>query len=95
VILDQAGYHKSASVQCLAKKQGIKLPYLPPYSPDLNPIERLWKVMSEHARKNRYFSSAQEFGEQLAEFFQLTLPELIPKLKTQINDNFQIINFAT
>ena len=95
VILDQAGYHKSASVQCLAKKQGIKLPYLPPYSPNLNPIERLWKVLNEPARKNRYFSSAQEFGEQIAEFFQLTLAELIPKLRTRINDNFQIINFAT
>jgi transposase len=33
-----------------AKELNIKLHYLPPYSPNLNPIERLWKVMNEHAR---------------------------------------------
>ncbi|NQY38343.1 MAG: transposase [Alteromonadaceae bacterium] len=32
------------------KKALIKRHYLPPYSPNLNPIERLWKVMNEHAR---------------------------------------------
>jgi transposase len=33
----------------------IKLHFLPPYSPNLNPIKRLWKVMNEKVRNNRLF----------------------------------------
>ena len=39
----------------------IELHSLPPYSPNLNSIERLWKVMNEHARNNRYFATARAF----------------------------------
>ncbi len=45
MILDQAGYHKSGEVTVFAEQNGIKLHYLPAYSPNLNPIERLWKVI--------------------------------------------------
>lgn len=47
VILDQAGYHKSVEVAKMAKKLNIELHFLPPYSPNLNPIERLWKVLNQ------------------------------------------------
>ncbi|WP_119963859.1 IS630 family transposase, partial [Candidatus Fukatsuia symbiotica] len=46
VILDGAGYHRSQLVQDAALTLNIQLHYLPPYSPNLNPIERLWKVMN-------------------------------------------------
>ncbi|WP_235424876.1 transposase, partial [Vibrio vulnificus] len=42
---------------------------LPPYSPNLNPIERLWKVMNEYVRNNIYFSSKAEFTTAINEFF--------------------------
>ena len=61
VILDQAGYHKSDVVTDFASQNGIKLHYLPAYSANLNPIERLWKVMNETARNNVVFTSAEEF----------------------------------
>ena len=35
--------HWSRKVRVMAEKLGIKLVYLPPYSPDLNPIEFIWK----------------------------------------------------
>jgi hypothetical protein len=53
IVLDGAGYHRSSVVAEKAKELNIKLHYLPPYSPNLNPIERLWKVMNEHARNNK------------------------------------------
>jgi transposase len=59
LVLDGAGYHRSKEVKDKAAELGITLHYLPPYSPNLNPIERLWKVMNEYARNNRYFSSAK------------------------------------
>ncbi|MIL26989.1 IS630 family transposase, partial [Salmonella enterica] len=49
VILDGAGYHRSQLVKDWAEVVNIRLHYLPPYSPNLNPIERMWKLMNEHA----------------------------------------------
>ena len=46
MVLDGAGYHRSQEVAAEAEKLDIKLHYLPAYSPNLNPIERLWKVIN-------------------------------------------------
>ena len=46
-----AVYHRSELVRNAAKVLNIELHYLPSYSPNLNPIERLWKVMNEYVRK--------------------------------------------
>jgi len=92
VILDQSGYHRSEQVKTFAKINAIELHYLPPYSPNLNPIERLWKVMNEYIRNNRFFKSAKEFRETISEFFDVTLPKISGTLRNRINDNFQIIN---
>ena len=43
LILDNFATHKAKRVREKAKKLNIELIYLPPYSPDLNPIEYLWK----------------------------------------------------
>lgn len=40
--MDNASFHKSTKVKDLIESVGGKLIYLPPYSPDLNPIERVW-----------------------------------------------------
>jgi transposase len=56
VILDRGPYNISARTQEAAEKLGIKLHFLPPYSPNLNPIERLWKVMNEYVRNNQFFN---------------------------------------
>ena len=45
IILDNARYQKCAFVQTLAKELGIVLTYIPPYSPNLNLIERVWKFV--------------------------------------------------
>jgi len=95
VILDGAGYHRSHDVKNRANELNIKLHYLPPYSPNLNPIERLWKVMNEHVRNNKYFATAKEFREKIDEFFSETLPTMGDILKTRINDNFQVFKSAS
>lgn len=72
VILDQSGYHRSQEVADYAKDNGIILHFLPPYSPNLNPIERLWKVMNEQVRNNRYFESPKQFKASIMDFFTHT-----------------------
>lgn len=95
IILDQSGYHRSEVVREYARGNNIELHYLPPYSPNLNPIERLWKVMNEQVRNNRVFKSAKEFRETISDFFKNKLPEIASTLNTRINDNFQTIKPAS
>ncbi|MCP4922796.1 MAG: IS630 family transposase, partial [bacterium] len=71
---------------------GVVLYPLPPYSPNLNPIERLWKVMNEQVRNNRVFNNAQEFRTAILEFFTHTWPEIALSMVDRINDNFQTLN---
>lgn len=92
LIVDQGPYNTSILTQEAAKKRGIHLHYLPPYSPNLNPIERLWKVMNEHVRNNRFFESAKEFRKEITNFFKITWPQIATSYVDRINDNFQRFN---
>lgn len=51
VIMDNATFHKGASMQKALQNGGHTLLYLPPYSPDLNPIERKWAQAKSIRRK--------------------------------------------
>jgi transposase len=95
IVLDGASYHRSAEVVEKAKSLNIKLHYLPPYSPNLNPIERLWKVMNERSRNNKYFATAKEFRHQINHFFDVILPDISSSLDDRINDNFQVLISAS
>jgi transposase len=94
LVLDQAGYHRCLDVVNAAAKLNIKLLYLPPYSPNLNSIERLWKVMNEHARNNKFFRTADQFRQSINDFFKITLPKIADGLRYRINDHFQKLDYA-
>ncbi len=77
LILDQAGWHRSAELRV---PPGIYLEYLPAYSPELNPVERLWRWLRQHVCRNRIFGSLEELMDALTVEFQrlsrLTLASL-------------------
>ena len=50
VIMDNASIHKSETTKALIKKAGCTLIFLPPYSPDLNPIEHFWAKLKKKLR---------------------------------------------
>lgn len=54
VIIDNASFHKSKRVKELIEKANCRLIYLPPYSPDLNPIENSWAAIKAQVRKYRH-----------------------------------------
>jgi transposase len=91
LILDRSGYHRSMLVAEKAIELNIKLHFLPPYSPNLNPIERLWKVMNEKVRNNRFFKSSKDFKEAINRFFDDILPDIGHQLDDRINDNFELL----
>jgi transposase len=53
VIMDNAAFHKDKSMQEQLMKAGVTLEYLPPYSPDLNPIEHKWAQAKARLRKDQ------------------------------------------
>ena len=55
IILDNATFHKRADVQNALRQAGHTLEYLPPYSPDLNPIEHKWASGQSHPQTNSLF----------------------------------------
>lgn len=64
LILDKAGWHTAAN---LTIPDNITLHWLPPYSPELNPVEHLWDELREKWFRNRYFASLDAVEDQLAE----------------------------
>ena len=91
LILDNGPYNTSAATKEAAIKHGIVLHFLPPYSPNLNPIERIWKIMNEHARNNRFFKTAKEFKRAINGFFEVTWPSISLTMISRVNDSFQRI----
>ncbi len=51
VVMDNLSSHKAIGVREAIEKVGADLWYLPPYSPDLNPIEKLWSKIKAHLRR--------------------------------------------
>ena len=61
LVLDNARYQRNAIVQSLAAELGIRLLFLPSYSPNLNLIERLWKFVKGHTLRGRYYANFATF----------------------------------
>ena len=53
IVMDNASFHKRYDIQDAIRNQGFILEYLPPYSPDLNPIERKWAQVKSIRKKQR------------------------------------------
>ena len=59
--MDNARYQHCALVIGKAAELGIELLYLPAYSPNLNLIERLWKLVKKRSLTNRYYENFEKF----------------------------------
>lgn len=61
VILDNASHHSCKKVKEFLKRfQKIKLYFLPPYSPEYNPIERFWGWLKKHIYGSRSYAHIEE-----------------------------------
>ena len=62
VIMDQAGWHKSKDLRV---PSNITILPLPAYSPELNPVEKLWQWLRRHVCRNRLFDSEEALQNEL------------------------------
>jgi len=71
LVLDNARYHHAKILQSWLEEASdlLELFFLPPYSPDLNPIEMLWKKTRRNVTHNRYFNSLQELWYDLKQYW--------------------------
>lgn len=53
IVMDNASFHKRSDTQEAIKQSGCVLEWMPPYSPDLNPIEHKWAEVKSIRRKER------------------------------------------
>lgn len=90
LILDNAAYNKSSKVKELAEELGIKLVYLPPYSPNLNPIERLWKFFKKKVLYNKYYETKEQFEDACTQFFRY-IRKYRDELSTLLTDEFHVL----
>jgi transposase len=91
LVLDQGPYCKSQATKDAAKKHGIELRFLPPYSPNLNLIERAWKVANEKVRNNVFFADANTFTSAIKDFFQIEWSTIRKSLAARFAMNFQVL----
>lgn len=71
VVMDNLSSHKSPEIRELIEAAGAELWYLPPYSPDLNPIEKMWSKVKEFLRAYKARGT-----EELYQAIREALPEI-------------------
>jgi len=64
MVLDGAGWHKAGSLRL---PDNLRLHFLPPYSPELNPQEHIWDELREKHFHNRVFDSLNALEDQLVQ----------------------------
>lgn len=89
IVLDNARYQHCQAVKDKAAELGISLIFLPPYSPNLNIIERLWKYTRRHVLAGKYFDSPAKFHDALRHFFEVDYINHKPCLSPLLTLNFQ------
>lgn len=90
VIADNAMYYRSKMVQEYLETSRIKIVFLPPYSPNLNLIERLWRFFHKETLDNIYYDTYAKFKIACMNFFE-NIDQYKSQLRSLLTENFQII----
>jgi len=89
LVLDNARYQRNSAVLARAAELGIELLFLPPYSPNLNLIERVWRLVRSKALRNSFFPDFVTFRFAIDSFLDSLHSVNKPFLKSLLTENFQ------
>jgi transposase len=95
IVLDNARCQRCRLVQQTAELLHTQLTFLPPYSPNLNLIERLWKFVKKKVLYNRFHSDFHLFCGAITSCLNKTHTEYRDELETLLRPNFQSFNNVT
>jgi len=70
IIVDNAKYYKNKTVKKYIETSRIELLFLPPYSPNLNLIERVWKLLRKKVINSQYYDTFNKFRDAVLDFFK-------------------------
>ena len=90
IICDNARYYRSKDVRAFLEDSRIELVFLPPYAPNLNLIERLWKFFKKQVLYNRYYETFDKFKRACEAFFA-NAHQYAPQLRSLLTENFEIV----
>ena len=90
LICDNARYYKSKLLREYLPYSKIEMVYLPSYSPNLNLIERLWKLMKKKILYNRYHESYKSFCNSLLNFLRKKSNKWKRELSIALAENFHL-----
>lgn len=74
LIMDQAGWHKS---RALRVPDNIAILFLPPKSPEINPVERLWNYMRSHYLSNRAYKDYDHIRHAATQAYRSLTPDVL------------------
>ena len=94
LVLDNARYQRCALVEELAAELGIQLLFLPPYSPNLNLIERLWKFTKKECLASEYYENFGLFKRAIHDFLSAVHQQHAGELDSLLTLNFQQFEIA-
>ena len=89
LIMDNARYQKCQVVQEAAEILDIDLVFLPPYSPNLNLIERLWKYVKKSCLYSKYYDTFIEFKRAISDCLDKINSECNNEIQSLLSLNFQ------
>lgn len=95
VVLDNARYQRCKLVMQRAVELNIELLFLPPYSPNLNLIERLWRFVRRECLYARYYESFEPFKQAINDCLAETQGRHRNALKSWLTLKFQVLKPAT
>jgi len=77
---DGAAWHKS---NALMVPDNIKLFFIPPYTPEMNPIEQIWKELKKRGFKNEVFSTLEKVADRLCDAICSLTPAVIHSITSR------------
>lgn len=89
LVLDNARYQRNSWVMQVADELGVELLYLPSYSPNLNLIERYWRLIKKEALYGRYYANFAAFRAGIEEAMRKLRDEKKDKVKSMMTLKFQ------
>lgn len=95
LIMDNARYQRCRYVLDIAARLNIEILFLPPYSPNLNLIERLWKFVKKECLYNEYYENFQPFKQAITACLSETTGRHKSALSTLLTLSFQTFPTST